>query len=90
MRIYLCCVCILCYSHAVLVSAYVHTWHLYVHFGRLHHNQVLKILLRLAFVSISRLLFPKTNKLHGLSPQARTIPIERPPLVGEVGANFSG
>jgi hypothetical protein len=30
------------------------------------------------------------NKLRGLSPQARTIPTERPPLVGEVSANFSG
>jgi hypothetical protein len=29
------------------------------------------------------------NKLRGLSPQARTIPTERPPLVGEVSANFS-
>jgi hypothetical protein len=25
-----------------------------------------------------------------LSPQALTIPTERPPLVGEVSANFSG
>jgi hypothetical protein len=33
----------------------------------------------------------QTNKkLHGLSPQAQTIPTERPLLVGEVGANFSG
>jgi hypothetical protein len=30
------------------------------------------------------------KKLRGLSPQARTIPTERPPLVGEVSANFSG
>jgi hypothetical protein len=30
------------------------------------------------------------KKLRGLSPQARTIPTERPPLVGEVIANFSG
>jgi hypothetical protein len=30
------------------------------------------------------------NKLRGSSPQARTIPTERPPLVGEVSANFSG
>jgi hypothetical protein len=30
------------------------------------------------------------TKLRGLSPQARTIPTERPPLVGEVNANFSG
>jgi hypothetical protein len=30
-----------------------------------------------------------TNKLRGLSPQARTIPTERPPLVGDVSANFS-
>jgi hypothetical protein len=30
------------------------------------------------------------QKLRGLSPQARTIPTERPPLVGEVSANFSG
>jgi hypothetical protein len=30
------------------------------------------------------------NKLRGLSPQARTIPTERPPLVDEVSANFSG
>jgi hypothetical protein len=29
-------------------------------------------------------------ELRGLSPQARTIPTERPPLVGEVSANFSG
>jgi hypothetical protein len=32
----------------------------------------------------------KKNKLRGLSPQARTMPTERPPLVGEVSANFSG
>jgi hypothetical protein len=32
----------------------------------------------------------KTNKLRGLSPQVRTVPTERPPLVGEVSANFSG
>jgi hypothetical protein len=32
----------------------------------------------------------KQNKLRGLSPQARTIPTERPPLVGEVSVNFSG
>jgi hypothetical protein len=32
----------------------------------------------------------KTNKLRGLSPQAQTIPTERPPLVGEVSANFIG
>jgi hypothetical protein len=31
-----------------------------------------------------------TNKLRGLSPQARTIPTERPPLVDEVSAHFSG
>jgi hypothetical protein len=31
-----------------------------------------------------------TNKLRGLSPQARTIPTERPPLVGEVSTNFGG
>jgi hypothetical protein len=31
-----------------------------------------------------------TNKLHGLSPQARTIPTEQPPLVGKVSAHFSG
>jgi hypothetical protein len=31
----------------------------------------------------------KTNKLRGLVRQ-RTIPTERPPLVGEVSANFSG
>jgi hypothetical protein len=30
------------------------------------------------------------NKLHGLSPQARTIPTERLTLVSEVSANFSG
>jgi hypothetical protein len=30
------------------------------------------------------------KKLRGLSPQPRTIPTERPPLVGEVSANFSG
>jgi hypothetical protein len=30
------------------------------------------------------------DKFRGLSPQARTIPTERPPLVGEVTANFSG
>jgi hypothetical protein len=30
------------------------------------------------------------KKLRGLSPQERTIPTERPPLVGEVSANFSG
>jgi hypothetical protein len=30
------------------------------------------------------------NKLRGFSPQARTIPTERLPLVGEVSANFSG
>jgi hypothetical protein len=30
------------------------------------------------------------KKLYGLSPQPRTIPTERPPLVGEVSANFSG
>jgi hypothetical protein len=30
------------------------------------------------------------NKLRGLSPQTRTIPTERPPLVGEVSANYSG
>jgi hypothetical protein len=29
------------------------------------------------------------NKRRGLSPQARTTPTERPPLVGEVSANFS-
>jgi hypothetical protein len=29
-------------------------------------------------------------KLRGLSPQAQTIPTERPPLVGEIGVNFSG
>jgi hypothetical protein len=29
-------------------------------------------------------------KLRGLSPPARTIPTERPPLVGEVSADFSG
>jgi hypothetical protein len=29
-------------------------------------------------------------KLCGLNPQARTIPTERPPLVGEVSANFGG
>jgi hypothetical protein len=33
---------------------------------------------------------PQNKKLRGLSPQARTIPTERPPLVGEVSANFSG
>jgi hypothetical protein len=32
----------------------------------------------------------KKNKFRGLSPQAQTIPTERPPLVGEVSANFSG
>jgi hypothetical protein len=32
----------------------------------------------------------KQNKLRGLNLQARTIPTERPPLVGEVSANFSG
>jgi hypothetical protein len=31
-----------------------------------------------------------SEELRGLSPQARTIPTERPPLVGEVSANFSG
>jgi hypothetical protein len=30
------------------------------------------------------------KKLRGLSPQARTIPTERPPLLGEVNVNFSG
>jgi hypothetical protein len=30
------------------------------------------------------------NKLRGLSPQARTIPTEPLPLVGEVSANFRG
>jgi hypothetical protein len=30
------------------------------------------------------------KKLHGLISQAQTIPTERPPLVGEVSANFSG
>jgi hypothetical protein len=30
------------------------------------------------------------KKLRGLSPQARTIPTEPPPLVREVNANFSG
>jgi hypothetical protein len=29
-------------------------------------------------------------KLRGLSPQTQTIPTERPPLVSEVSANFSG
>jgi hypothetical protein len=32
----------------------------------------------------------KQNKLCGLSPQARTTPTERPPLIGEVSGNFSG
>jgi hypothetical protein len=31
----------------------------------------------------------KKKKLHGLSPQ-RTIPTERPPLVGELIAKFCG
>jgi hypothetical protein len=35
-------------------------------------------------------IFTKNNKLRGLSPHARTIPTERPQLVGEVSANFSG
>jgi hypothetical protein len=30
----------------------------------------------------------QTNKLHGLSPRAK--PTERPPLLGEVIANFCG
>jgi hypothetical protein len=30
------------------------------------------------------------KKLRGFSPQANCIPTERPPLVGEVNANFSG
>jgi hypothetical protein len=34
--------------------------------------------------------YKQTNKLRGLSPQARTIPTERPPLVGQVSTNFSG
>jgi hypothetical protein len=33
-------------------------------------------------------VLPK-QKLRGLSPQSRTTPIERPPLVGEVSDNFS-
>jgi hypothetical protein len=37
----------------------------------------------LLFVVMSQLL-------RGLSLQARTIPTKRPPLVGEVSANFSG
>jgi hypothetical protein len=31
----------------------------------------------------------QTNKLHGLSPRAN-YPTERPPIVGEVIANFCG
>jgi hypothetical protein len=34
--------------------------------------------------------YNNNKKLRGLSPQARTIPTERPPLVNEVSANFSG
>jgi hypothetical protein len=41
-----------------------------------------------AYGSLEYLALKK--KLRGLSPQARTIPTERPPLVGEVSANFSG
>jgi hypothetical protein len=42
--------------------------------------------------SVHNLVFDKQNKnkLRGLSPQARTIPTEPPPLVGEGSANFSG
>jgi hypothetical protein len=61
-RIYLCLLCTLCYSHAVVVSTYVHIWHLYVQSGRLHHNPVLKILLRLSFVSISVFCIPTCTK----------------------------
>jgi hypothetical protein len=43
---------------------------------------------RLSLLMLLVLIF--NNKLRGLSPQARTIPTERPPLVGEVSANFSG
>jgi hypothetical protein len=44
---------------------------------------ILHISLRLKFFQI------QTNKLHGFSPQARAIPIERLPLVGGVSANVA-
>jgi CRISPR/Cas system CSM-associated protein Csm4 (group 5 of RAMP superfamily) len=37
-----------------------------------------------------RKLHKTKKKLGGLSLQAQTIPTERPPLVSEVSANFSG
>jgi hypothetical protein len=42
--------------------------------------------------NLEPILPSKTNKkkLRGLSPQANYIPTERPPLVGDVSANFSG
>jgi hypothetical protein len=45
---------------------------------------------RLIFSGLHGVTNKQKNKLRGLSPQARTIPTERPPLVGEVSANFSG
>jgi hypothetical protein len=39
---------------------------------------------------LPHLYLQTNNKLLGLSSQSRTIPTERPPLVSEVSANFSG
>jgi hypothetical protein len=62
-------------------------WKICVFLCRLHLSNLTKN--AKSFFKL-KLYLPKQKKLRGWSPQARTIPTERPPPVGEVSANIIG